>query len=112
MPSGISAAGIDSVILAGGLPEEYLIPAMYGLLVSMITADCPGTTPPDCGCAIGSTGRTLFNLFDTSPKDCVVTIEELQNNTTVLRTHGDLVIDGKRAHSFGIEVSAVRATIR
>jgi hypothetical protein len=110
--TGIAEARIESILLAGSLPEERLVPMVHGLLAPITRADCPRTTPPDCGCAAGSTGRTVLGLFDTSPRDCAVTIEEMQRNTTVFRDPGDVSIDGTRAYSFGMEVSAVKGAIR
>jgi len=115
--SGISETGIDSIIVGGALSEGDLntkvIPAIHAQLVPLITADCPGTTPPECGCAAGSTGRTILNLFDTTPKDCLVKVEEIQNNTLIKSLLApDVTLDGQMALSVGLKVKAVKGTIR
>lgn len=115
--TGMSETGIESIILAGALTQQDLndkvIPAIHAQLVPLVTDDCPGTTPPDCGCMAGSTGRTILNLFDTSPKNCVVTKEEIQSNALIMSLLSpDVTIDGKAALSLGIKVKATKAVIR
>jgi hypothetical protein len=114
--AGMSDTGIDSVILAGALTQDDLntkvIPAIYMQLVPIVADDCPGTTPPDCGCVANSTGRTILNLFDNSPKDCKLVVEEIQSNTLIKSLLApDVTIDGKMALSLGIKVKAVKASI-
>jgi hypothetical protein len=110
--TGMTDTGIDSVILAGALPvadlETKVIPAIHAQLGPLVADDCPGTTPPDCGCPAGSsTGRTILNLFDTTPKNCVVTVDEIKNNTLIQSLLApDVEIDGIQALSLGIKVKA------
>jgi hypothetical protein len=113
--SGITEAGIESIVVAGALTETDLntmvIPAIHAQLLPIIAASCTGTTPPECGCATGSTGRTILNLFDTSPKDCIVKVEEIQNNTLIKSLLApDVTIDGTMALSVGLKVKAVKGT--
>jgi len=114
--SGMSDTGIDSVILAGALTEDDLntqvLPAIHAQLTPLIKETCMGTAPPDCGCpTAGSTGKTILGLFDTTPKDCNVTVEEIANNTLIKSLLApDVTIDGKAALSLGVKVKAVKAT--
>jgi hypothetical protein len=114
--SGISEAGIDSGVVAGALPEEDLktqvIPAIHSQLVPIITAACPMPQAADCGCPSG-TARTILNLFDTAPKDCTVTVQEIADNTLIKSLLApDVTIDGQKALSLGLKVKATKATIR
>jgi len=115
--SGITEAGIDSLVVGGALPIDDLntkvIPAIYAQIAPLVSADCPGTVPPDCGCATGSTGRTILNLFDAVPKDCKITVDEIANNTLIKSLLApDVTIEGKMALSLGLKVKTVKATIR
>jgi hypothetical protein len=116
--TGMSETGIDSVILAGALTQEDLntkvIPAIHDQLVPIVMAQCTMLTlPPGCGCTAGSTGATILNLFDNAPKDCNVTVEEIQNNTLLKSLLApDVTIEGRMALSLGIKVKGVKATIR
>jgi hypothetical protein len=115
--SGISEAGIATSQIGGAISktdiDNKLIPAVHTQLVQVIDSACPGNTPPDCGCAAGSASKSLMGLLDTNPKDCNVTLEEVQGNdllTQLLRP--DVKIDGVDAVSFGLSGTAVKATIR
>jgi hypothetical protein len=113
--TGISDAGMESVILAGALTKEDLdtkvIPAIHGQIEPLITEDCPTPAAPDCGCMAGSTGKTILNLFDTMPKNCAVTVDEIKNNTLIQSLLApDVTVDGKMALSLGIKATAVKGT--
>ena len=114
--TGMTDGGIDTVILAGALPQDDLntkvIPAIHSQLGPLVTRDCPGTTPPDCGCPAGSsTGRTILTLFDTTPKNCIVTVDEIKNNTLIQSLLApDVEIEGTQALSLGIKVKATVGT--
>lgn len=115
--TGISEAKIDSVIVGGAISEDDLngqvLPAIHSQLAPLIAEDCTGTVPPDCGCAAGSTGKTLLNLFDSAPKDCSVSVDEIKNHQLIKSLLApDVNIDGKAALSLGLKVSATKATIR
>jgi hypothetical protein len=116
--TGISATGFSELILAGALSQEDLdtkvIPAVHAQLGPLIARDCTGTAPPDpCGCLANSTGKTIIGLFDTSPKDCMVTVEEIKTNSLIMSLLApDVTIDGIQALSLGIKVSTVGATVR
>jgi hypothetical protein len=86
--SGVTDTTVGSAILAGALTQEDLntkvIPAIQQQLVPIIMRDCSAlSTPPACGCMDGSTGKTVLGLFDTDPKDCSVTVAEIQNNSLI-----------------------------
>ncbi len=114
--TGITANGFTELILAGALTQEDLdtkvIPAVHAQLGPLITRDCTGTAPPDpCGCTAGSTGKTIIGLFDTTPKDCTVSIEEIKTNSLIQSLLApDVTINGKEALSLGIKVTTVKAT--
>lgn len=115
--SAISETGIDSLVVGGALTIDDLntkvIPAIHAQIAPLVKADCPGTTPPGCGCTASSTGATILNLFDTAPKDCTITVEEIATNTLIKSLLApDVTIEGKMALSLGLKVKAVKATIR
>jgi hypothetical protein len=130
---GITAAAIGSDaapgIIAGGVTQDDLnnkvIPAVATTVQAQIDRDCydqtthqPLGAPPGCGCKASSTGSTVISLFDKSPADCAVTIDEIKNNDlikTLLAPDVDLLgADGKAGHdgvpdslSVGVGVEAV-----
>jgi hypothetical protein len=115
--TGISDTGIMTARIGGAVRktdiDNKLIPSIYSQLVPVIDEACPGSSPPDCGCMAGSAGKTLMGLLDTNPKDCDVTLAEIQGNdllTQLLRP--DVKIDGVDSVSFGLSGKAVKATIR
>lgn len=121
--SGITDSMIGSgtsggVVFAGAVTKEdidtQVIPAIQTQLVPTIMEDCPGTDPnsnPPCDCMADSTGKTILNLFDTSPKDCTVTVDEIKNNSLIVSLLApDVTIDGKMALSIGIKGTAVKGT--
>lgn len=113
--TGIKEDGIDSVIVAGALTQSDLdtkvIPEIHRQIEPLISSDCTSQTPPDCGCPDGSTGKTILGLFDTSPKDCKVSIDEIRENSIIKTLLApDVTIDGKKALSLGIKVKAVKGT--
>jgi hypothetical protein len=118
--SGISEAmigmGTSGGIVFGGAVtkddiDNKVIPAIQAQLVPIIQRDCTSTTPPDCGCMADSTGKTILGLFDTTPKDCMVTVDEIKNNNLIVSLLApDVTIDGKMALSIGIKATAIKAT--
>ncbi len=72
--------------LGGAVTEQALnddiLPALHSILADTISKDCTGTTAPCC--PDGSTGQLLIDLFDESnPQDCMVTLDELKNNSLI-----------------------------
>jgi hypothetical protein len=115
--SGITEAGIESVIIGGALTKEDLdgkvIPAINQQIAPIITRDCTEPTNPSggCGCGAGSTGKTILTLFDTNPKDCAVTVMEIQTNSLIMSLLApDVTINGKMALSLGLKATTVKAT--
>jgi len=114
--TGISATGITSLILAGALTEEGLntkvMPAIQQQITPLIAEDCTMlSSPPGCGCASGSTGETILQLFDADPKDCAVSVDEIKGNTLIQSLLApDVKIDGVNALSLGIKVETTTAT--
>ncbi|HEY4059090.1 MAG TPA: hypothetical protein VGM39_20885 [Kofleriaceae bacterium] len=114
----ISATGIKTLKVGGALPQEELttqvLPAIQAQLGPTITRDCP---PPyanpvgNCNCTSGTTGATVLQLFDSAPKDCMVTVAEIQANTLIQSLLApDVKIDGTEALSLGIQVETTGAT--
>ena len=117
-------------ILGGALTQDDLntkvIPAIQQQLVPIIQRDCCGaaTSPggatcnplstgsnANCGCIDGSTGKTVLGLFDNNPKDCMVSVMEIQMNSLIQSLLApDVTINGKPALSLGIKVTTVGAT--
>jgi hypothetical protein len=120
--SGITEAGIGmgttgGVVFGGAVTKEDIdtkvIPAIQAQLVPIIMEDCTMPTNPTggCGCAADSTGKTILGLFDTTPKDCAVTVEEIKNNSLIVSLLApDVTIEGKMALSLGIKATAIKAT--
>jgi hypothetical protein len=104
------------IILAGAVTKDdidnQVIPAIQTQLVPTIAKDCTMlSAPPGCGCAADSTGKTILGLFDTNPKDCMVTVDEIKNNSLIVSLLSpDVTIDGKMALSLGVKATAVKAT--
>jgi hypothetical protein len=124
--TGVSADGIMNLVFAGALTKADLdtkvIPAIHAQLGPLVLGDCTNTTPPDCGCEPNSTGKTILDLFDTSPKDCTVSVTEIQTNTLIMSllspdvcaklddSSGDASCESPNALSLGIAGKAVKAT--
>ncbi len=134
--TGMSTTAIGTptsggAILAGAITQDDInnkvIPAIQTQVAPIIVRDCcgPGNTAhpdctglatmtPKCGCVANSTGATLIGLFDMDPApngDCMVSVDEIRNNSTIKGLLApDVTIDGKMALSLGVKVTAVGAT--
>jgi hypothetical protein len=120
--SSISDAMIGSgtsggIVVGGAITKSDIdtkvIPAIHSQLAPLIMRDCDdlGNPTGGCGCANDSTGKTLLSLFDTNPKNCEVTVEEISGNQLVASLLSpDVSIDGKMALSLGIKATAIKAT--
>ncbi len=111
----VSATSLGQSVIAGGISmterDTKLIPAIHQTAVAAVAADCTSTVPPDCGCAAGSTGRTYLSLFDTTPKDCVISLQEISGNSLIQSLLApDVTLEGQQALSLGFGVTAVKAT--
>ena len=109
-----SDTGIMTGIIAGAITQTEidasLIPALQAAVTAQIAVDCSAlTTPPGCGCADGSTGKTFIALFDAN-QNCAVTTDEIKNNSLIMSLLSpDVTIDAMPALSLGVGVSAVHA---
>jgi hypothetical protein len=124
--SGTGATTMDGAILAGALTQDDLntqvIPAIQQALGPLIVRDCCGAgntahptcdpnASPSCYCTSNSTGATILGLFDNSPKDCMVSVDEIKNNQLIQSLLApDVTINGKMALSLGVKMTAVGAT--
>lgn len=83
--ASVSETGLTNGKLGGAVTEKDLdtvvLPALAGIIASVVDEDCDANATPCC--PDGSTGETLLDLFDEDPADCVVTLEELQNNSLI-----------------------------
>jgi hypothetical protein len=111
----VTPASLGQSVLAGAITQDQrdarIYPALQDGIKAAVAADCTATgTPPGCGCAAGSLGATYLNLFDTSPKDCLVTLDEIRNNTLIKSLLApDVTVEGQSALSVGFGVTAVKA---
>ena len=124
--SGSGASTQGGAILAGALTQSDLntkvLPAIQQALAPLIVRDCCGTGntqhptcdpngTPSCGCVSGSTGATILGLFDTDPKDCTVSLQEIQENQLIQSLLApDVNINGTMALSLGVKITAVGGT--
>jgi hypothetical protein len=111
--TGVSASGIASGIIAGGVTQAdidtALVPGWQATLQAKLNADCSGG-PPTCGCTSGSTGETLRGLFDAN-HDCTISTTEIRTNSLIQSLVApDLTFGGQQAVSLGIGFTAVPAT--
>ena len=111
-----TSTNITSAILAGGVTvtdrDTKIYPALSTAFNAQIATDCTAlTSPPGCGCASGSNGATLISLFDKSPADCNISVDEIKNNSLVqLLFAPDVMLEGQQCLSVGVSVTAVPAT--
>jgi len=111
----IGSGTSGGVIFAGAITKDDIdnkvIPAIHGQLAPTIAEDCPAGAPPTCNCMDPSTGKTILGLFDTNPKDCMVTVDEIKTNSLIVSLLApDVTIEGKKALSIGIKATAVKGT--
>jgi hypothetical protein len=111
--ASVSQDGLTSGVIAGGVRgadvDAKLIPAWAQIFEAKSNLDCPGNTPPACGCTSGSEGETILGLFDSAPQDCAIDVNEVRNNSLIQSLISpDLTIDGQPALSLGIGFTAVR----
>jgi hypothetical protein len=105
---------IGSGIIAGAVTQGDIdtkfIPQAQQSITAIVQRDCPSAgTPPACGCASGSEGGTLISLFDTSPNDCQISVDEIRNNSIIQSLLApDVTIEGQQMLSFGFGITAVR----
>ena len=105
----LSTGAIGSGVIAGGVKQTDLDTKIYPQFqmsaTAAITRDCPTPATADCGCAVGSAGKTFVDLFDTTPKNCTVSVDEIKNNTLIQSLFAaDLTVEGQAAVSIGIKI--------
>lgn len=111
-----SATSIGSVVVGGAVTmtdvDMKVIPGMRDQFAPIVARDCTMlTSPPGCGCVADSTGKTLLGLFDTTPKDCAISEDEIRNNSLIVALLApDVMIEGQPALSVGVGFTAVGAT--
>ncbi|MEO8705638.1 MAG: hypothetical protein ABI867_36745 [Kofleriaceae bacterium] len=106
-------AGIESGIIAGAITTiemtSTVLPAWQMAFDAALSADCPGAAPT-CGCAAGSQGKLMHEVFDTN-QNCTITLSEITSNSLVQSLIApDVEIQGEQALSIGIGFTAVKAT--
>jgi len=111
--TGLSDPGISNGVIAGAVTQTEvdgtLMPAWQQAFDATVQQACPGA-PPSCGCAGGSQGQTMQQLFDTTPKDCTISLAEVKNNSLIQSLVApDVMIDGQQALSLGFGFTAVKA---
>ncbi|HEY5944012.1 MAG TPA: hypothetical protein VIV40_00900 [Kofleriaceae bacterium] len=110
-----SSATSETGKLAGAVSmadmNTKVIPAMRNGFEAAVMADCTMlSSPPACGCPADTTGKTLLGLFDTDPKDCSISVSEVQNNSLIVSLFTpDVTVEGMPALSLGVAVHAVGA---
>ncbi|HEY5926935.1 MAG TPA: hypothetical protein VIV11_34850 [Kofleriaceae bacterium] len=110
MPTATSFMGK----LGGGVSmsdiNTKVLPAMRDGVAIAVARDCTMLmSPPACGCAADTTGKTMLGLFDTTPKDCMVTLAEIQNNSLIQALFApDVTLENQMALSLGVSVGAVK----
>lgn len=107
---------IGSGVIAGGVTQSDLDTKVYPQLqmaaMMAVTSDCTNPAAADCGCAAGSQGKTFVNLYDTAPKNCAITVDEIKNNSLTMSLFApDVMLEGQPALSLGLKISAVGAKI-
>lgn len=117
--TGVSATGITSGIIAGGILktdiDTKILPAVAGFITPLLAeCDGTGTTPDACGCGEEQdSARTVLALLDAN-NDCEITLTEIQTNgliSSLLAPDVDLDGDGTfESVSMGVGMSAVAAT--
>jgi hypothetical protein len=110
--TNVTDTAIVTGVIGGAVSQadinNKVLPSAVQTFQVIVQRDCGLPVPPDCGCLAGSTGKTLLGLFDTNPKDCVISLAEVQSNALIQSLLApDLTIDGNRALSVGVGFTAV-----
>ncbi len=111
----LSATNIMSMKIGGAVTnaemDAKVYPSIKDGMQASIAHDCTAlTSPPTCGCAPGSNGKTWLDLLDSAPKDCAITVQEIKTNSLFMSLFApDVTIEGQMALSLGIKATAVQA---
>jgi hypothetical protein len=89
---GVSPSGIASGLLGGGIAktdvDSVVVPSFHQLISDVVALDCSLAQPaPDCGCAAGSTGRTLLGIFDVDDS-CSIDLLEVTDSPFIRTLFG------------------------
>jgi hypothetical protein len=110
----VTESSLGQSVIAGAIPQAQIdariYPGLQQTASAIVAAGCPTKIPPDCGCTAGSMGRTYLNLFDTMPRDCTITLDEIRNNSLIKSLFApDLTVEGQAALSAGFAITAIKA---
>lgn len=106
---------IGNAQLAGAVSQDDIdnkvLPAVHENMTAAVARDCTApTSPPTCGCADNSDGKSALGMFDKDPVDCSISFTEISDNTLVkAMLKPDVTIDGKMGVSLGVTATAVMA---
>jgi hypothetical protein len=115
--SAFTATTIDDATIAGVFDGASWNDDFGGGLVgavayearTLVALDCSMLdSPPGCGCAAGSLGQQILAYFDTNPRDCRPSLNEISATPFADLTY-DTRWAGGAGLSFGIKVTAVKA---
>lgn len=106
--------GVFIGVIAGTTPAATAKATLNGAALAhfskQIQDTCTGGAAPDCGCASGSVARTAIDLFDVQPKDCVITLAEMNDNALISSLFSaDQTVNGQPSLSLGYEFTVVPA---
>lgn len=112
MPTATGMMGKLTGAISKNDVDNVFMPSIQTGFVPIVARDCTAlTSPPGCGCDGESQGKSLLGLFDTTPTDCQISVDEVKNNPIIMSLFSpDLVVEGRDALSFGVHVHAVGAT--
>jgi hypothetical protein len=119
-----TATTITGGVIAGAVSQAdinaKLVPGMATGFQALVQRDCCGlatspggatcnpTATPACGCVANSTGRNVIGLFDATPKDCMITAGEIQNNVLIQALLApDVSINGTMGLSMGFGYTGI-----
>jgi len=117
-PSSCSDGRINGTITVEEV-DTYLLPELSEHFTALVQRDCTMPGQPGGGCADGTTGKTIFNLFDQND-NLVITQLEIQDNSLaplvpdldLAKANGKPGRDGvEDAFSVGIGFAGVRAQL-
>jgi hypothetical protein len=112
MPTATGMMGKLTGAISKNDVDNVFMPSIQTGFGPIVVRDCTAlTSPPSCGCMTDSQGKSLLGLFDTTPQDCQISVDEVRNNPIIVSLFApDLVVEGRDALSFGVHVHAVGAT--
>lgn len=87
--------------------DAKVYPAIQQGLSALVARDC---SPQSCTCTGGSSAESIILRLDTTPKDCSISIAEIKSSYLALQP--DVGVNGQRAVSIGLGVTAVDAVLR